>query len=121
MGGRKPHSIKKVLGVDFGQTSLERRALKEAIQEKDPTNIAQKTLNAFGKSDFAISNLTKALDMFEVTQKIKEKEIPLENLKVKISNDWAIAKKEKGIKIEPEIERIFVDSALKLLKRRKKK
>jgi hypothetical protein len=121
MGGRKPHSVRKVLGTNLGQTSIERKELKEAIHERNPKNIAQKTLSAFEKSDFAISNLTKALDMFEVAQKIKGKDLSSEELKVKVSNDWAIVKKQKAIKIEPEIERIFVDSALKLLKRRGRK
>jgi len=113
MGGRKTYSVKKILG-DINGKSPERRALRKAIKEKDPKQIADSTLNLFKASKMP-SNFSQILDMFEVVQEIEKKKVSKDKLKEEISNLWADTKKAKKIKDFPELDRILVDSAVKIL------
>lgn len=120
MGGRKTYSARKVLG-DLRQSTSERKRLSAAISEEDPKKISQATLDAFRKSDYAVDNLSKILDMADIFEEVEGKDIETKNVKQVVTDFWNKTKDERNIKTEAEIDRNLIESATKVLKRGGKK
>ena len=117
MGGRKSYPAKKVLG-DLRQTTKERKALANAMISEQPKKVVQATLNAFRKSDQAISHLTKLFDMVDLFNETKGETFDKKEAKQKATDYWTQTKKEKDISTETEIDRLLIDSATKALKKK---
>jgi len=119
MGGRKTYSVKKVIG-DRRKFPSESKQFISALKEKNPKKIAQSTIEMFQKSDTALSNLSKALEMAKFIAQTK-KELPPSEIRKRASNYWIKQRAKKRIKASPEIDRILVNSAVKVLRKKEKK
>lgn len=120
MGGRKSYSAQKVLG-DLRQTAKERKDISNAMASEEPRKIIQATLNAFSKSDKAISHLTRLFDIVDLFDQTKGETYDKEEAKKKATDFWTKTKKDNDIHTEIEIDRLLIDSATKALKKRGEK
>ena len=120
MGGRKTYSVRKVLG-DLRQSIGERKKLSAAISEEDAKKITQATLDVFRKSDYAVDNLSKVLDMADIFEELEGKEIKPKETKQIVTDFWNKTKEDRNIKTGAEIDRNLIESATKILKRGGKK
>lgn len=120
MGGRKSYPLRDVIG-DLRQTKHERKELKEAIADKDPQRIAVTTLNVLRQSKDAVRNIANAIDMFSLFTETVNKRIKPEKIKEVATDYWNETKTKKRIESGPEIDRILIDSATKILKKRGRK
>ena len=120
MGGRKPSPLRNVVG-NLAPIRNERAQLNNAIEKQDPKQIALSTLNLFRKSKYAISNLSNAIDMRGVFLHEKKRILKPKETKDFVREYWNKVKQKKKLSTIPEIDRILIDSASKILKRRGKK
>ena len=119
MGGRKTYPVKNVVGSDKSLISP-RRKLASAINEESPEKIVQTTVNLFQQSKTGLNNLAAAINMYDFFKEQKEVK-ELKDIKKDVSDFWTKTKEEKSLKTSSEVDRIIVDSAVKVLKKRGKK
>lgn len=119
MGGRTSYPVKKVLG-DLRQTAPELKALAVAIEKENTEKIVSSTVNAFRKSDYALSNLAHLIIMSGLFTQLEGKTIKGDIRKI-VTKYWIKAKRDKGFTTTPEADRNIINSATRALKHRDEK
>lgn len=117
MGGRKSYSAQKVLG-DLRHTAKERKEISNAMESEQPKKVVQATLDAFRKSDKAISHLNRLFDLVDLFNQTEGETYDKKEARKKATDYWTKTKKEKNIRTETEIDRLLIDSAAAALKKR---
>ncbi len=121
MGGRRPSSLSQVVGK-AKKIQKDKRQLTLAISSKKPAKIASSSAKLVANSDFSIDNLAKATKLlgFVAKEVKKEKVLDYDSRKNLASKEWAKIKKSQKIDTSAAIDNIFVTSAAKAIRRRKK-
>lgn len=118
MGGRKSHSIKRVIG-STSTLRIDRNRLLDSIRQERPRAIVKATIDIVKSSESAVGSLANVSTFYSILSSFKNKPIP-EDIKKQISSKWAETKKERKIELAPEVEKLLVNSAVEVLKRRGK-
>lgn len=116
MGGRKSYSVRSVLG-DLRHSVRERKDLAKAISDEQPQKIVKSTVEAFKKSNYAIENLSKAIDMYDFFREVEKKKIKPKDVRKAVTEYWLRTKEKKKIKSTLEIDRILINSTVAVAKR----
>lgn len=116
MGGRKGHSLAKIVG-DLRAVKEEKRELLDAIEHKDVGRVVSSSAKMLAKSNNALESLTHS---YLFVDGLKNDYDKLRNESVKerrleISKRWAKYRKEKGIDFDDAINRDIVDNATRTL------
>ncbi len=120
MGGRKSYPVERVVGPSE-KIRPNKQALIDAIRSEEPKKIVSSAVKLFSSSDTAVSNLAKAVKLLDfIDDNIEKKELKYQERKELVSKEWAKIKKEQELDTPSEIDRIFIDSATKVIRRGKK-
>jgi|SRR3989344_8791401 len=120
MGGRKASRIERVVGT-LDKLKPNKREFINAVQTEKPEKIISSAINFLSSSDQAISNIAKAARLLEFISSNKNKnEAPYQDRKEEVTDEWAQIKKKDNLKTSSEIDRIFIESATKVIRRGKK-
>ena len=120
MGGRKSARMDRVVGKS-DKIKPNKKAFFSAIDSENPKKIVSAAVDLLSSSDSAISNLSQAAKLLGFISENKlKKTAPYQNRKEEVTKEWAKIKKEHDLKTSSEIDRIFIDSATKVIRRGKK-
>lgn len=117
MGGRRPAKIEQVVGKSKKITER-KKSFFEAVETQSPERIISSAVDLLVSSDNAVSNLaqaTKLLGLISETKNKKSEKYP--RRRQEASKRWAEIKKKEKLKTSPEIDRILVESAAKVIRR----
>ena len=114
MGGRKSYPVKLVVG-DARKFVKESRELSTALDNMKPDKIIESTVKIFTKSDLAVNNLSRALNMFEFFQEKHKKHLEKKEAKKIVSDYWIKTKEKKNIKTTKEIDNLLINTAANVL------
>jgi predicted transcriptional regulator len=120
MGGRKPTSIRKVLG-NLRQSVHERRDLGRALSDENPSQIAESTTNTIRKSTNVIRSLSNAIQMLGVFSEKEKEDLGTTEARKIATQYWENVKQERKIEPNLETDRILINLVSRLLKRGGKK
>lgn len=115
MGGRKPASVKRVLG-NLSHSVTERKHLGEALTKEIPSQIAVSTLNTIRKSTNAISNLSNAIRMLDLFSEGDTPGLSTADARKKATKYWESIKKEREIPPNLDTDRVLISQAARILK-----
>ena len=115
MGGRKPTSIRKVLG-NLKQSQSERKDLGKAFSQENPAQIAIATVNAVRKSTDAIRNLSNAIQMLDLFSESGKSDLGSTEARKIATQHWEQVKKERKIEPNLETDRLLINLTARLLK-----
>ncbi len=120
MGGRKSHSVDRVVGKS-PQIQPNKKALLDAIHSENVDKIVSSAAKLISSSDVAVSNIAKAVKFLDFIEENESKsQLNYEERKELASKEWSKLKKQQGIDTPSDIDRIFIDSAAKVIRRGKK-
>jgi hypothetical protein len=120
MGGRKSSKVEKIVGTSDKLKSNKKDFL-DAVKSENPKKIISSAVDYITKSDQAISNLAKAAKLLDfISANKNKKEAPYQERKEEVTSEWAEIKKKQDVKTSSEIDRIFIESATKVIRRGKK-
>jgi hypothetical protein len=117
MGGRKPSSIKRVLGVGSFPQRI-RQPFETALHTEEPSRIAKATVRLFLQSKGGIANLAKGLQMLSAFKSAPTKKMTEDEAKAYASEYFAKKKESHKISTIPEIDRLIIESASRALSKR---
>jgi uncharacterized phage-like protein YoqJ len=121
MGGRKSYSLDIMIGKSK-KNKQNKKEFIETIQSKESKRILSKTIDMFTNSETLVDNLSEIVNAFQfVEENAKGYPLNYDERKRMAAKFWANKKKEIKISTPYEIDRIFVDSITKVIRRGKKK
>ncbi len=115
MGGRKGHSLQKIVG-DLRKVKEEQKRLVEGIKKNHPIQIVKASAGILSKSDKSLDALAYSYVFADSIQK-DYKKLSVEETKERrkeISHKWADFRKEAEKQFDPETNREIVDSATRI-------
>lgn len=120
MGGRKSARVERIVGKSK-ELTINKKDFVKSIKTEKPGKIAKSALSFISASNTAIKNLAKGIDFFDYIDK-EEKKKPLnyQERKELTSKAWSKLKKSEKIDTPSEVDRILIDSATKVIRRKKK-
>jgi len=120
MGGRKSARIEKIVGKSDYLKQDKKRFL-DAIQSENPKKIVSSAVEFLTSSNEAINNISKATKLLDFINETKNrKETSYNERKEEVSKKWAEIKKKESLSTSSEIDKIFIESATKVIRRGKK-
>jgi len=116
MGGRKGHSLGKIVG-DMRKVKHEQTELIEGVKQNNPEKILKATTGILSKSIKSLESLTYSY-LFVDSIKDDYKKLSEEGVKARrkeITKKWAEFREEAGKKFDAEVNREIVDSATRVI------
>jgi hypothetical protein len=117
MGGRKPASIRRVLG-NLLPPKRTQEQFENALLKKEPGSIAKATVRLFLNSRGGISNLGHGLQMLSFFNKLPPGKIKPSDIKLKASQYLDDKKNKQQIEMSSDVSRLIIDSATRALIKR---
>ncbi len=117
MGGRRSKTIRQI----FGKGNLStKRSLTTSIKNKDTKQMSLSSLNLVFESPPIKQNFAKAIKLMSVVAKeaAEKKGMGKGESEEYASKLWTDIKSEEKIKTSREVDKIFVSSAARVLRRR---
>ena len=116
MGGRKGHSLNKVVG-DTRKVRADKKDLLDGIKENNPKKVAKATAGMLSNSEKVLDSLTYSY-FFADSIKRDRKKLGNERIKERkkeLAKRWSSYKKRTGKKFDAETNREVVTSAARIL------
>jgi hypothetical protein len=121
MGGRKSYTLEAVVGKSAGSKEARRRFLS-SIEAKDHRKIVAGALDLTAKSDKLVLSLTEAVKALDFVRSNSQKPpLNAEQRKRLAAAYLAQRKKEPGASADLVVDKIFVDTLARVLRRRRRK
>lgn len=118
MGGRKSYPLRNLLGSSK-ETKEKFKELENSFDAKEPTKVAQKTLEVFFSSKKAVSFHSYATKLApHILRNIKELREKKDDIALKrdISKVWQQIKKKQNVSVPKEIDTLIVNNAIKTIR-----
>lgn len=115
MGGRKSHSLQKVVG-DIRKVKEEQKRLVEGIKKNQPAQIVKASAGILSKSDKSLEALAYSYVFADSIQKEYKRlsEEETKSRRKEISQKWVDFRKETEKQFDSETNRDIVDSTTRI-------
>ena len=120
MGGRKSSRVEKIVGSSK-QLQPQKRDFIKAVKSQNSEKIVSSSVKYFSSSKIAFKNLAKATELLDfIDEEENKKELDYQKRKEIVTKKWSEIKEKFKIESSSEIDRIFIESATKVIRRGKK-
>jgi len=117
MGGRKSYSIDDIVGKS-PEIRKRKKDLIRSVESEEPERITQTSIELFTKSDKASNDFASIVDTLDfIEENVSKPPLNYDERKKLAAKYWSKIRKEKDIKISPELNKIFVKSLAKVIRR----
>ena len=120
MGGRKGSKVEKIIGKSPELKRIKNQFL-DAVRSEEPKRIISSAVSLLSNSSQAINSISQAARFLSFIKENKNKEpTGYQERKEEVAKEWAKIKKGSEFKTTSEIDKIFIESAVKVIRRGKK-